>query len=346
MSMWRDAANAANAALLIDDSSTNYTQSTDIDPTGEYRIAMQNIELQNQRIVARMEEMAMQNIELQNQRMEARMEEIESRLNKVIVFVLVITVTFLMISYTYVSVTNTIQHDDTRLYESEEQSTRRRLYAVQGEYIDILDNWYDEDGMQWVILRDEFDENIEGWIAWNVKDDIISSSAKRINKQCRNVMGQPICVCQFVWFSEEANLRPSHLCYQLEASKSRNEKARTQQIRNDINAEGQLSTRGLGPQWHWNDLALHFDLLRDDVDIGEYDVNKQLETAHDKDVEVTVVEHDWMTENQNGNDFENIEGDAGPYDFLFLRMMCWMGLFGFCAFSIGIRYRLRKEQDL
>eukprot|EP01083_Nonionella_stella_P093874 263299_1 len=128
MSMWRDAANAANAALLIDDSSTNYTQSTDIDPTGEYRIAMQNIELQNQRIVtrmeemqnielqnqrivARMEEMAMQNIELQNQRMEARMEEIESRLNKVIVFVLVITVTFLMISYTYVSVTNTIQID-------------------------------------------------------------------------------------------------------------------------------------------------------------------------------------------------------------------------------------------
>eukprot|EP01083_Nonionella_stella_P129580 393187_1 len=126
MSMWRDAAKAANAALLIDDSSTNYTQSTDIDPTGEYRIAMQNIELQNQRIVARMEEMAMQNIELQNQqivarmeemamqnielqnqRMEARMEEIESRLNKVIVFVLVITVTFLMISYTYVSMTNT-----------------------------------------------------------------------------------------------------------------------------------------------------------------------------------------------------------------------------------------------
>eukprot|EP01084_Bolivina_argentea_P084683 153104_1 len=106
-----------------------------------------------------------------------------------------------------------MRYDDGYYYDDEEEEN-------EAEEDDIVDNWYDEDtGMNWVVLRDDFDENMieldglnEEDMAWElVKENIISASGKRMNQRCMNLFGRKVCICQFLAFIKAS--RASHLCY-------------------------------------------------------------------------------------------------------------------------------------
>merc|ERR1711920_26147 len=161
---------------------------------------------------------------------------------------------------------------------------RRRMNEQENE------EWYDsESGSNWVMSNDYLSDANQALFEEysteydEIKNQIIGSSGKQIQRRCMNIFGRRLCICQFLEFIHAENADANHLCFvSKKTTLTKQNKLTMQSVPDDkwgqkewlvkeATKVREMTNKALPNErpnwlphyfWHWLHSAPHFHVMR------------------------------------------------------------------------------------